>query len=101
VLSVVILVVDNFCIDADEPKRDPPIAADPHRPSTLAGALEGVEPKAGKAHVLCRYRCIETTKNQSQSFRVRGLDAGLGPGLEELRQALVLEAADHSLQCNL
>ena len=98
---MVVLVVDNFCVDADEPKRDPPVAADPHRPSTLAGALEGVEPKAGEAHVLRRYRCIEATKNQTQSLRVRGLDAGLGPGLEELRQALVLEAADHSSYCNV
>jgi len=49
---VIVLIVDYFCVSADESKGDSPIAANPIRPSTLACALERVKPKAGKAYVV-------------------------------------------------
>lgn len=100
-LSVVVLVVDDFSVCADESKRDAPVATDPHGPGTFPFTLEGMEPKAGKSHVFSSDRGVQATQDQAQPFGMRGLDPGLGSRLKELGLALVLEAADHETQCNL
>ena len=92
---MVVLVVDDFGIRADEPEGDAPVAADPDGPGTFSFALERMEAKPGEAHVFSLRRRVEATQYQAQSFGMRRLDPGLGPGLEEPGQALVLEAPDH------
>ena len=95
-----VLVVNNLGIGPDKSKRVPPIATDPDSPCTRSGALEGMEPEARKAHIVRFRRRVQATQDQAQPFRMVGMNPGLGSGLKELRQTLVLEASDHGSQCN-
>ena len=80
---MIVLVVDDLSISADDTKCDAPVAADPYRPAALSLALERMEPKAGEAHVFSSRCGIETTENQSQSLGMCRLDPGFGSGLKE------------------
>ena len=99
-LSVVVLVVDDFSVCADESKRDAPVATDPHGPGTFPFTLEGMEPKAGKSHVFSSDRGVQATQEQAQSIGMCGLEFGPGSRLEEADQTLVLKAPDHGSRCN-
>jgi len=72
-LSVVILVVDHISIDARKGAREPPVAANSHRPSALPVALQRMQDQPRKRHIL-RFRCrVQLSQNDSQTFGVLGL----------------------------
>ncbi len=98
---MVVLVIDNFSVHAYEPEGDTPVAAHPHSPDALPFALQGMKAKTRKTHIFDSNRGVQATKDQAQSLAMRGLDPCLGASLEEPGQALVLEASDHEIQCNL
>ena len=54
-----------------------------------------------KRHIVRSGGRIQTAQNEAQPFNVLWLDTFFGPGLEEFAQTLVLEAADHTVDCNL
>ena len=88
---MIVLVVDVRGIGSFESKGHPPVAADPHCPSTPAIALQRMEVVTWKPHLTRLLSNTETRKNQSQARGVLGLDARGGPATEEAFQALVLE----------
>ena len=63
---VIVLVIDHFRIRANKPESDSPITADPNGPGAFPLALQGMKPKARKAHVPGFHRRVEAAKDQAQ-----------------------------------
>ncbi len=99
--SVIILVIDEISVLPNELKCDLPVPAYRHRPTTLPVTLERMKIHPGKRHIFRSGCRIQTAQNKAQPFSVLCLDASSGPGLKELAQTFVLEAADHLPDCNL
>ena len=93
--SVMILVIDEISVLPNELKCNPPVPAYRHRPTTLPTTLERMKIQPGKRHIFRSGGRVQTAQDKAQPFSVLCLDASSGPGLEELAQTFVLEAADH------
>ena len=88
---MIVLVVHQFGIPSHELKRDPPVAAHPHRPHAFALALECLEAQTGQVHITGGRGHVEPTEYEPQPFGMLSLNARLGAMLEETAQALVFE----------
>ncbi len=91
---MIVLVVDVGGVGSFESKGHPPVAADLHRPSAPAIALQRMEAVTRKPHLARLLSNTETRENQAQAFGMLGLDASGGPAQEEALQALVPEPGD-------
>jgi hypothetical protein len=88
---VIVLIVHQFDVSADELKRNPPAPAHPHRPNAFALAFERVKTQPGQVHISGGRGYGEPTEYEPQPLGVLSLNARLGAVLEEAGQALVFE----------
>jgi hypothetical protein len=94
-LSVVIAIIHQHGIFPFEAERQPPIAADIHRPVVLQIAAQGMQPPAGRVHVLRGFGIVQRGQLQFQLVRMMGLDFRFRSRFEEPLDTLVPEAFDH------
>ena len=97
---MIIFVLDVIGIFPDKSEGDSPVSANLYRPCAPTIALEWVKIQTGKIHIIGRYGHIQTTENDPQPIRMLGLDTCFASGGKEPLKPFVLEAADHSQQCN-
>src|SRR5712692_11581620 len=94
-LSVVVLIVHQHGIFTFKCKRQPPVAADLHRPVAFKIAVQGMKLPSGCVHVLLGFGIVQRGKLQFQFIRMLWLNFRLRPGFEELLDALMPEALYH------
>ncbi len=74
---MIVLIIDQDCIDAFEYERQPPILIYPHRPVTLKITLERMQTPPGSVHILRAEGGVQLTQLQPQTLRVLWLNTGL------------------------
>lgn len=57
-----------------EPKNDPPVGSDAHRPEVPEITSQPVQPEAGQIHILDRRHLVEAGKDTPDLVNVPGID---------------------------
>lgn len=98
---MIVLVVHYIGVSVLETKRYAPVPVYRDGPCSPAITREFVQAEAGQVHVFDERRGVEPTKDEPETFGVRGLDACSITRREERGQSFVLETAYYQLWCNL
>jgi len=92
---VVILIVDDLCIRADEAECQTPVSIDANGPVTLKLAGQRMKTPALTIHISCAFRKRERGELVSQFLGMRRDDPGFGISEIEPFQTFVFEGFDH------
>lgn len=98
--SVIVFVVHGFGVMAREAECDAPIAADVHGPCTGTISTQLVQPKPGQIHILWLGCGMQPAEDKAELLRMVRPNPGTIASLKEPGQSLVLEAPDHTPNCN-
>jgi hypothetical protein len=93
--SMVIFIIYSVDVFLNKAERNPPISADPYRPSTFPIAFQLVQPETWQIHIPWSRSHVEPTQNQTQPVGVLGVNPGLGSHDKKPLQTFVLEAENH------
>ena len=92
---MVVLIINQDRVFAFKLERQAPISTYIHGPMMLQITMQRVESPARSVHILFRLRMIQCEELLAKSLCMFRLNAGLGPGREEIPDSLVTEVLDH------
>lgn len=94
---MVVFIVHQLDILADEPEGNPPVCLHRDRPITSSAAFQFVKPVAGEIEIVRSSRHIQIRENPLQLFSMTRLDARLATGIVKPFQPFMNKTDDHSL----
>ena len=94
-LLVVVLVVHDFSVAVFQPEGDAPVGAYFHAVMTAQVAGKGVQPPAGKVHIVRGFGAVQADENGRDFCRVCRLDAGCVAAAVVAFEAFMAEADYH------
>ena len=94
---VIVLIVHEYCVLAFKLERQAPVSAHADRPVIFEMAGQSMKPPSRCIHIFRPLGIVKREQLQAKLVGMLRLNAGFRPRFEELFQAPVAEALDHSV----